>query len=100
MIFKEASALEMLHLNENQNETTWHNMKWKSSGWGKTEFNALVMDIPFIMDAPERVGGENNWSIPNPFVLTALSTYTGMVLSMATSKNNLTRTSKLLALLH
>lgn len=45
---------------------------------GKMQFNALVNGHTIIMDAPERVGGENNGPIPKPFVLTALSGCTGM----------------------
>ena len=45
---------------------------------GKMQFNALVNGHTVIMDAPERVGGEDNGSIPKPFVLTALSGCTGM----------------------
>ena len=40
---------------------------------GKMQFNALVNGHTIIMDAPERVGGEDNGPIPKPFVLTALS---------------------------
>ncbi|MFI5152690.1 MAG: OsmC family protein [Chitinophagales bacterium] len=45
---------------------------------GKMQFNALVNGHTVIMDAPERVGGEDNGPIPKPFVLTALSGCTGM----------------------
>jgi putative redox protein len=45
---------------------------------GKMQFNAIVNGHTVIMDAPERVGGEDNGSIPKPFVLTALSGCTGM----------------------
>ena len=45
---------------------------------GKMQFNSLVNGHTVIMDAPERVGGEDNGSIPKPFVLTALSGCTGM----------------------
>lgn len=45
---------------------------------GKMQFNALVNGHTVIMDAPERVGGEDAGSIPKPFVLTALSGCTGM----------------------
>lgn len=45
---------------------------------GKMQFNALVDGHTIVMDAPERVGGENNGPIPKPFVLTALSGCTGM----------------------
>jgi len=45
---------------------------------GKMQFNALVNGHTVIMDAPERVGGEDNGSIPKPFILTALSGCTGM----------------------
>ena|ERR1035438_3036977 len=45
---------------------------------GKMQFNALVNGHTVVMDAPERVGGEDAGSIPKPFVLTALSGCTGM----------------------
>lgn len=45
---------------------------------GKMQFNALVNNHTIIMDAPERVGGEDQGPIPKPFVLTALSGCTGM----------------------
>ena len=45
---------------------------------GKMQFNALVNGHTVIMDAPERVGGEDNGAIPKPYVLTALSGCTGM----------------------
>jgi putative redox protein len=45
---------------------------------GKMQFNALINGHTVIMDAPERVGGEDNGPIPKPFVLSALSGCTGM----------------------
>lgn len=45
---------------------------------GKMQFNSLVNGHTIVMDAPERVGGEDNGPIPKPFVLTALSGCTGM----------------------
>lgn len=45
---------------------------------GKMQFNALVNDHTIVMDAPEKVGGENNGPIPKPFILTALAGCTGM----------------------
>lgn len=45
---------------------------------GKMQFNALVNGHTIIMDAPERVGGEDRGPIPKPFILTALSGCTGM----------------------
>ena len=45
---------------------------------GKMQFNSLVNGHTIIMDAPERIGGEDNGPIPKPFVLTALSGCTGM----------------------
>lgn len=45
---------------------------------GKMQFNALVNGHTIIMDAPERVGGEDNGPIPKPFILSALSGCTGM----------------------
>jgi putative redox protein len=45
---------------------------------GKMQFNALINGHTVVMDAPERVGGDNNGPIPKPLVLTALSGCTGM----------------------
>jgi putative redox protein len=45
---------------------------------GKMQFNALVNGHTIVMDAPERVGGEDNGPIPKPFMLTALAGCTGM----------------------
>jgi putative redox protein len=45
---------------------------------GKMQFNSLVSGHTVVMDAPERVGGEDNGPIPKPFILTALSGCTGM----------------------
>ena len=45
---------------------------------GKMQFNALVNGHTIIMDAPERVGGEDHGPIPKPFILSALSGCTGM----------------------
>ena len=45
---------------------------------GEMQFNALVNGHTIIMDAPEKVGGEDNGPIPKPFVLTALAGCTGM----------------------
>lgn len=50
-----------------------------ASQWmGKMQFNALVNGHTIVMDAPERVGGEDNGPIPKPFILTALAGCTGM----------------------
>jgi len=45
---------------------------------GKIQVNELVNGHTVIMDAPERVGGDDHGPIPKPFVLTALSGCTGM----------------------
>lgn len=45
---------------------------------GKMQFNSLVNGHTIIMDAPEKIGGEDAGPIPKPFVLTALSGCTGM----------------------
>ncbi len=45
---------------------------------GKMKFNALVNGHTITMDAPEKVGGEDQGPIPKPFILTALSGCTGM----------------------
>lgn len=50
----------------------------ESQWMGKMQFNALVNGHTIIMDAPERVGGEDQGTIPKPLVLTALSGCTGM----------------------
>lgn len=55
---------------------------------GKMQFNALVNDHTIIMDAPSRVGGEDNGSIPKPLVLTALSGCTGMDVVYLLRKSN------------
>lgn len=45
---------------------------------GKMQFNALVNGHTITMDAPVRVGGEDDGPIPKPLVLTALSGCSGM----------------------
>jgi putative redox protein len=50
----------------------------ESQWMGKMQFNSLVNGHTVVMDAPERVGGEDLGPIPKPFVLTALSGCTGM----------------------
>jgi putative redox protein len=50
----------------------------ESMWMGKMQFNAMVNGHTVIMDAPERVGGEDHGPIPKPFVLSALSGCTGM----------------------
>jgi putative redox protein len=45
---------------------------------GKMQFNSAVAGHTIVMDAPERVGGEDAGPIPKPFVLVALSGCTGM----------------------
>lgn len=55
---------------------------------GKMQFNALVNGHTIIMDAPERVGGEDHGPIPKPFVLSALSGCTGMDVVAILRKNN------------
>jgi putative redox protein len=57
---------------------------------GKMQFNALVNGHTIIMDAPERVGGEDNGPIPKPFVLTALSGCTGMDIIAILRKEQIT----------
>ncbi|MCC6840613.1 MAG: OsmC family protein [Flavobacteriales bacterium] len=42
------------------------------------QFNALVQGHTVVMDAPERVGGQDQGPIPKPFVLSALAGCTGM----------------------
>lgn len=55
---------------------------------GKMQFNALVNDHTIIMDAPERVGGEDQGPIPKPFILTALAGCTGMDVVALLKKQN------------
>ncbi len=55
---------------------------------GKMQFNALINGHTVIMDAPEKVGGEDNGPIPKPFVLTALSGCTGMDVAAILRKAN------------
>lgn len=55
---------------------------------GKMQFNALVNGHTIVMDAPERVGGEDHGPIPKPFVLSALSGCTGMDIAAILRKAN------------
>ena len=55
---------------------------------GKMQFNALVNGHTIVMDAPERVGGEDNGPIPKPFILAALSGCTGMDIVALLRKSN------------
>jgi putative redox protein len=55
---------------------------------GKMQFNSLVNGHTVIMDAPERVGGEDQGPIPKPFVLSALSGCTGMDIVSILKKSN------------
>jgi len=64
---------------QHQIETQW---------MGKMQFNALVNGHTIIMDAPERVGGEDNGPTPKPFILTALSGCTGMDVVALLRKSN------------
>jgi len=52
--------------------------KIETQWMGKMQFNALVNGHTIIMDAPERVGGDDHGPIPKPLVLTALSGCTAM----------------------
>ena len=45
---------------------------------GRMRFNALVNGHTLVMDAPERVGGDDAGPVPKPFLLTALAGCTGM----------------------
>lgn len=59
---------------------------------GKMQFNALVNGHTVVMDAPERIGGEDLGPIPKPFVLSALSGCTGMdVVAILRKSNQLPR---------
>lgn len=55
---------------------------------GKMQFNALVNGHTIVMDAPEKVGGEDHGPIPKPFVLTALAGCTGMDIAAILRKAN------------
>lgn len=55
---------------------------------GKMQFNSLVNGHTIVMDAPEKVGGEDHGPIPKPFVLTALSGCTGMDIIAMLRKEN------------
>ncbi len=55
---------------------------------GKMQFNSLVNGHTIVMDAPEKVGGEDHGPIPKPFVLTALSGCTGMDVVQILKKAN------------
>ncbi len=55
---------------------------------GKMQFNALVNGHTVVMDAPEKVGGEDSGPIPKPFVLTALAGCTGMDIAAILRKAN------------
>ena len=55
---------------------------------GKMQFNALVNGHTIILDAPEKVGGEDNGPIPKPLVLTALAGCTGMDVAALLRKAN------------
>jgi putative redox protein len=57
---------------------------------GRMQFNALVNGHTIIMDAPERVGGDDNGTIPKPLVLTALSGCTGMDVIALLRKKDIT----------
>lgn len=54
------------------------NHKIETQWMGKMQFNALINNHTIVMDAPERVGGEDLGPIPKPFILSALSGCTGM----------------------
>lgn len=56
---------------------------------GKMQFNALVSGHTIIMDAIERVGGEDLGPNPKPLILTALSGCTGMDVVALLRKKNL-----------
>lgn len=57
---------------------------------GKMQFNSLINGHTIVMDAPERVGGEDHGPIPKPFVLTALSGCTGMDIIAILRKEKIT----------
>jgi len=55
---------------------------------GKMQFNALVDGHTIVMDAPGKVGGEDNGPIPKPLILTALAGCTGMDIAAILRKAN------------
>lgn len=77
---------KLAHLN-NKN-TVMANHEIETQWMGKMQFNSLVNGHTIIMDAPEKVGGEDLGPIPKPFILTALSGCTGMdVIAMLRKEN-------------
>lgn len=60
----------------------------ESQWMGKMQFNALINGHTIIMDAPEKVGGEDNGPIPKPFLLSALSGCSGMDVVAQLRKTN------------
>jgi len=64
--------------------------KVETQWMGKMQFNALVNGHTIVMDAPERVGGEDTGPIPKPFILTALTGCTGMDVASILRKQDIT----------
>ena len=64
--------------------------KVETQWMGKMQFNALVNGHTIVMDAPERVGGEDTGPIPKPFILTALTGCTGMDVVSILRKQDIT----------
>lgn len=59
---------------------------------GKMQFNSLVNGHTLVLDAPERVGGEDNGPIPKPLLLSALTGCTGMDVVALLRKENISLT--------
>lgn len=55
---------------------------------GKMQFNALINGHTIVMDAPQKIGGEETGPIPKPLVLAALSGCTGMDVVALLRKSN------------
>ena len=70
-----------------QNKKTM-NHEIETQWMGKMQFNSLINGHTIVMDAPERVGGEDLGPIPKPFVLSALSGCTGMDIAAILRKAN------------
>ena len=54
----------------------------------KMQFNALLNGHTIVMDAPQKIGGEETGPIPKPLVLAALSGCTGMDIVALLRKSN------------
>jgi putative redox protein len=71
-------------------QTTMAQHEIETQWMGKMQFNTLVNGHTIVMDAPARVGGEDNGTIPKPLILTALAGCTGMDVVALLRKSHLT----------